>query len=177
DRSLDRPLGYLHDKADDLRAAAPEAAPLLEHAVAVRRWRVPIAAAAAQLFLPQVRARVDEDKRRRGEYDFDDMLLLVRDAVERSPVADALVASLRRQWVHALIDEFQDTDDAQWATFRRVFVEAPPPHALWVIGDPKQAIYGFRGADVFTYLRATRELLEGTSPFRLVKSFRATAPM
>lgn len=177
DPALDRPLDYLHDKADALRAAAPDAAALIDHAVAVRRWRVPIAAAAAQLFLPQVRARVDEDKRRRGEYDFDDMLLLVRDAVERSPVADALVASLRRQWVHALIDEFQDTDDAQWATFRRVFVEAPHPHALWVIGDPKQAIYGFRGADVFTYLRATRELLQGAPPFRLVQSFRATAPM
>lgn len=178
DESLDGPLKYLGSKGAALLEAAPEAAGLLEHALAVHRWRVPIAAAAAQLFLPQVRARVAADKRRRGEYDFDDMLRLVRDAVETSPVADALVASLRRQYVHALIDEFQDTDDAQWSTFRRVFVEAPAPHALWVIGDPKQAIYAFRGADVFTYLRATRELLgPEAAPFRLVRNFRSTAPM
>lgn len=54
----------------------------------------------------------------------------------------------------ALIDEFQDTDLLQYEIFHTLF--ADPPHALYCIGDPKQAIYAFRGADVFAYLEATR---------------------
>ena len=62
---------------------------------------------------------------------------------------------LRRQYRAALIDEFQDTDPLQYEIFRRVF--AGPESHLFLIGDPKQAIYGFRGADIFTYLKASRQ--------------------
>ena len=64
----------------------------------------------------------------------------------------ALAGLLRRQYVAALIDEFQDTDPLQYDIFSRVF--AGPENYLFLIGDPKQAIYGFRGADIFTYLKA-----------------------
>ncbi|HKE18692.1 MAG TPA: 3'-5' exonuclease, partial [Kofleriaceae bacterium] len=76
------------------------------------------------------------------------------------------------------IDEFQDTDDVQWSIFRRIYLEAPAGSDAWlsVVGDPKQAIYGFRGADVHTYLRARRELLAaGAQETRLDTCYRASA--
>ncbi|MDF1506066.1 UvrD-helicase domain-containing protein, partial [Roseisolibacter sp. H3M3-2] len=81
---------------------------------------------------------------------FDDLLRLVRDAVGGE---GALVDALRAGYRAALIDEFQDTDDVQWEVFRRAFADSPS-HRLVLIGDPKQSIYAFRGADVDTYLRA-----------------------
>ena len=73
---------------------------------------------------------------------------------QRRARADALVARLRAQYAVALVDEFQDTDARQWRIFERVFGAASGAPALFVIGDPKQAIYGFRGGDVETYLAA-----------------------
>ena len=96
---------------------------------------------------------------------FDDLIDGVADALD-GPHGDALVASLRAQYAIALVDEFQDTDARQWAIFRRVFgpgdagAQADAPAAapaLFLIGDPKQAIYGFRGGDVHTYLAAKRD--------------------
>ena len=78
---------------------------------------------------------------------------------DAGPAGDALRRRLRSGLRHALIDEFQDTDEVQWAIFRELFVLSPEGHGLWVVGDPKQAIYGFRGGDVFTYLSARDELL------------------
>ncbi len=75
-------------------------------------------------------------------------------APQRHARADALVARLRTQYAVALVDEFQDTDARQWRIFERVFGQASGAPALFVIGDPKQAIYGFRGGDVETYLAA-----------------------
>ena len=89
---------------------------------------------------------------------YDDLVDRVADAVD-GPFADALAARLRAQYRVALVDEFQDTDARQWRIFDRVFgcagaqAGAGEP-ALFLIGDPKQAIYGFRGGDVETYLLA-----------------------
>ena len=59
---------------------------------------------------------------------------------------------MRQRHRYALIDEFQDTDELQWDFFRRVFLESDKRnYLLYLVGDPKQAIYSFRGADVFTY--------------------------
>ena len=67
-----------------------------------------------------------------------------------------------------MIDEFQDTDELQWDVFQRVFVESEGPHRAYLIGDPKQAIYGFRGADVRAYLTARRIVEpEGQKPIAL----------
>lgn len=65
-----------------------------------------------------------------------------------------LVKQLQTQYDVCLIDEFQDTDPDQWAIFSTLFGEAP--HQLYLIGDPKQAIYGFRGANIETYYKATQ---------------------
>ncbi|MCZ7559075.1 MAG: UvrD-helicase domain-containing protein [Burkholderiaceae bacterium] len=92
---------------------------------------------------------------------FDDLLRLVHDALADPDGGAALAAALRERHPMALIDECQDTDALQWAIFRRIYVEAAPagegapaPPALVLVGDPKQAIYAFRGADVYSYLDA-----------------------
>ncbi|MEM6955069.1 MAG: UvrD-helicase domain-containing protein [Myxococcota bacterium] len=117
--------------------------------------------------LPRVEARLRERKLRRSEIDFDDMLDLVERALGTNP---ALVQTLRAQYAHAFVDEFQDTDRVQWSIFRRLFVEGGEG-SLTVIGDPKQSIYGFRGADTRTYAEACAELGE---PTPLDRCFRAT---
>ncbi len=75
----------------------------------------------------------------------------------------ALIEALRRRYRAALIDEFQDTDPIQWRTLRQAFAPAADPgqHLLVIVGDPKQAIYRFRGGDLDTYL-AARQLAART---------------
>ncbi len=97
---------------------------------------------------------------------FDDLLRLVHDALADPDGGAALAAALRERHPMALIDECQDTDALQWAIFRRIYAEGAPaaggaatrdgraPPALVLVGDPKQAIYAFRGADVYSYLDA-----------------------
>jgi exodeoxyribonuclease V beta subunit len=136
----------------------------------------PLLAAVAHKFLPTVNARLQTRKRADGLYDFQDMLTLVaaRLADECAP-AQVLLSTLRRRYKYALIDEFQDTDDVQWFIFRRLFFESQAGHVLTVIGDPKQAIYRFRGADVHTYLRAREEILQaGGVLVKLAQNFRST---
>ncbi|MGM0982731.1 MAG: exodeoxyribonuclease V subunit beta [Pseudomonadota bacterium] len=75
---------------------------------------------------------------------------------------EALAAQVRRQFPVALVDEFQDTDPVQYRLFDHVYrlAQAPNPEdpsAVLLIGDPKQAIYAFRGADIHTYLQARRD--------------------
>ncbi|GAB3101189.1 exodeoxyribonuclease V subunit beta [Lysobacter terrae] len=92
-------------------------------------------------------------KRLRREQTFDDLIADLAQALEGPHAAD-LVERLRAQYAFALVDEFQDTDPRQWAIFERVFGDAHARPALFLIGDPKQAIYRFRGGDVHTYLAA-----------------------
>ncbi|HEU0096096.1 MAG TPA: UvrD-helicase domain-containing protein, partial [Rhizomicrobium sp.] len=67
----------------------------------------------------------------------------------------AFAAALRQRWPMMLVDEFQDTDPRQWEIFRRIFeAEGEAEAGLFLIGDPKQAIYRFRGGDLPTYLQA-----------------------
>jgi exodeoxyribonuclease V beta subunit len=90
---------------------------------------------------------------------FDDLLRLVHDALHDPAAGAPLAEALRERYPMALVDECQDTDPLQWAIFRRVYVDAPADAAaarrsLVLVGDPKQAIYAFRGADVYAYLDA-----------------------
>ncbi len=128
--------------------------------------------------LPRVQARLASRKRSLGLIDYDDMLLGVREALE-GPGAGTLLEALRRRWKYALVDEFQDTDPVQWEIFRRIFVDGGSGHRLFVIGDPKQAIYGFRGADVHTYEVAKQYLMHryGASRLPLKQNFRSTGAL
>ena len=109
-------------------------------------------------------------KRERDVLFFDDLLQGLRDALV-GDAGDALAAAIRAQHPVALIDEFQDTDPIQYEIFRRVWHEATDETALMLIGDPKQAIYAFRGADVFAYLDARGDA--GDSVHGLRRNHRA----
>jgi exodeoxyribonuclease V beta subunit len=101
---------------------------------------------------PWVAQRADEARRRLALLGYDDMLARL-DAALRGPTGEALAQLVASQYPVALVDEFQDTDPLQWRIFRRLYHDVPRT-ALLLIGDPKQAIYGFRGADIHTYLAA-----------------------
>jgi exodeoxyribonuclease V beta subunit len=84
---------------------------------------------------------------------FDDLLVLVKKALAAKS-GNPLAEAIRQKYKAALVDEFQDTDDIQYEIFSRLF--STKDSLLFMIGDPKQAIYGFRGADIFSYLKAAR---------------------
>lgn len=102
-----------------------------------------------------VRERFAQEKRLRSEIGFNDMLLNLRQALASSQ-GEALAAIVRGQFPVALIDEFQDTDPVQYEIFNRIYrlEDNDEQSGLFLIGDPKQAIYSFRGADIHTYLKA-----------------------
>ena len=100
----------------------------------------------------EIRDAVAREKRRRGELGFDDMLSRLDEAL-RGDSGETLASAIRQRFPVAMIDEFQDTDPQQYRIFRRIW-RRQPETALLLIGDPKQAIYAFRGADIFTYMKA-----------------------
>ena len=104
----------------------------------------------------RLRKDVDAHKRIHGSISYDDMLRQVYTALYGTR-AGRLLKQLRERYRYAFIDEFQDTDPIQWQIFERIFIESNTSR-LFLIGDPKQAIYAFRGADVFTYLTARFKL-------------------
>lgn len=110
----------------------------------------PGSAAAARVdFAHAVLAELDIRKRRRGILGYDDLLTRLADALadEDSPARQRM----SRRWPIVMVDEFQDTDPVQWTVIERAFSGAS---TVVLIGDPKQAIYSFRGGDIVTYLMA-----------------------
>jgi len=100
-----------------------------------------------------VREQLARKKKSMNVQYFDDLLIQVRDALMQ-PGAGLLAAAVRRRYQAALVDEFQDTDMLQYSIFSRLF-SGDNNSLLFMIGDPKQAIYGFRGADIFSYMQAS----------------------
>ena len=114
-------------------------------------------AAACVEFGLAVRAEIEIRKRRQGILGYDDLLSRLAEALA-APESPAR-ARMSRRWPVVMVDEFQDTDPVQWQVIERAFIQGCPgdsPGActLVLIGDPKQAIYAFRGGDIHTYLRA-----------------------
>jgi exodeoxyribonuclease V beta subunit len=105
-------------------------------------------------FATAVRREVERRKRAADLVTYDDMLTRLRDALADPEYGQAAADRLRRRYRIVMVDEFQDTDPIQWEILRRAF----HGHCtLILIGDPKQAIYAFRGADVFSYLDAVQQ--------------------
>jgi exodeoxyribonuclease V beta subunit len=123
-----------------------------------------------------VAQRFEEEEARRSQMGFDDLLTRLRAALARENGA-RLAEIIRKQYPVALIDEFQDTDPVQYQIFDSVYriAEHDTETAIVLIGDPKQAIYAFRGADIYTYLGA-RRACEGRL-YTLKKNFRSTRAM
>ncbi len=108
---------------------------------------------------------------------FDDLLTVVAKGL-RNP---ALIEGMRARFHCALIDEFQDTDATQWEIFSTLFPPrarpgAPPGGRLCLIGDPKQAIYSFRGADIAVYTQAIQDTPAGAQ-FTMTRNHRSDAPL
>ncbi len=141
----------------------------LDALTAVAEWQDARRVELLHALRDDARTRLARFKRQQRVQTYDDLIDRVADALDGA-YADALVARLRAQYAVALVDEFQDTDPRQWRIFERVFGAASGAPALFVIGDPKQAIYGFRGGDVDTYL-AARDTADGAPP--LSTNFRS----
>ncbi|GGD07258.1 exodeoxyribonuclease V subunit beta [Halopseudomonas salina] len=120
--------------------------------------------------------RFEQEQRRLAQMGFDDMLKRL-DAALQGPSGPRLAEVIRTQFPVAMIDEFQDTDPLQYRIFDAVYrvAENDQSTALLLIGDPKQAIYSFRGADIHTYLRARRDT-SGRHE-NLDTNFRSSQPM
>jgi len=128
-----------------------------------------------------LRQELAEYKNARGLISYDDMLTSLSTALNpaKNDQADALVRVLRQRYRIAFVDEFQDTDETQWEIFARLFAESADGHRLCLIGDPKQAIYGFRGADIATYRRAVTRLHKdfGAPHYVLPTNWRSDAAL
>lgn len=120
-------------------------------------------------FAREVRKELDRRKRRLGILSYDDLLSQLKDALAEEDGAAA--QRMRARWRIVLVDEFQDTDPVQWQVLDRAF----SGHATMVlIGDPKQAIYAFRGGDVTTYLQAAET---AATQQTLSVNWRSDAPL
>ncbi|KRF11984.1 exodeoxyribonuclease V subunit beta [Nocardioides sp. Soil796] len=120
-------------------------------------------------FATAVRAEMDRRKRRLGVLSYDDLLSQLAHALTADDAPAR--ARMRQRWKVVLVDEFQDTDPVQWQVLDRAFTG----HARMVlIGDPKQAIYAFRGGDVVTYLAAAAT---ATTRKTLATNWRSDQPL
>ena len=120
-------------------------------------------------FRTYVQTDLPAQKRSKNIVTFDDLLNGLLDGL-KGEGGQKLKETIGAKFKAALIDEFQDTDPVQWEIFNRVFGNGE--HRLFLIGDPKQAIYGFRGADIFTYMSA-RERVPADRRFTLGTNWRS----
>jgi exodeoxyribonuclease V beta subunit len=139
--------------------------------VDIQNAEAPLAPLLLSHAIPWINARIEKIRERQARPGFDDMLRQL-DAALTGPHGPQLAETIATQYPLALIDEFQDTDPLQWRIFQRIY--APRPETgLLLIGDPKQAIYAFRGADIHTYLAARDEAQQPT--FTLTTNYRSTS--
>ncbi|OBT06570.1 exodeoxyribonuclease V subunit beta [Vibrio sp. UCD-FRSSP16_10] len=122
--------------------------------------------------IPECRAQLQKAKKQQQKLSFDDLLSQLDYALQTDE-DDLLSQRIRLLYPVAMIDEFQDTDPQQYNIFSHLYLQRPEC-GLFMIGDPKQAIYAFRGADIFTYIRARNEV---TSHFNLTTNWRSSQDM
>ncbi|MFM4963506.1 exodeoxyribonuclease V subunit beta [Aeromonas bivalvium] len=119
-----------------------------------------------------VRSRMQASKRQAHQLSFDDLLKDL-DGALGSSLGERLCERIRATYRVAMIDEFQDTDPQQYRIFHRLY-GGHTDTALLMIGDPKQAIYGFRGADIFTYIQARRNV---SAHYTLGRNYRSSGAL
>jgi exodeoxyribonuclease V beta subunit len=136
----------------------------------------PIAYALCRHAAAHIARRMDELKRRSRQFGFADMLERLRAAL-LGENGTALRQRITEQYPVAMVDEFQDTAPGQYQIFDQLYrvAENDPAHGLFLIGDPKQSIYGFRGADIHSYLSA-RAATEGRH-YQLGTNYRSTVAL
>ena len=122
--------------------------------------------------IEQCREMLAKAKQQKQWLSFDDLLTQLSAAIDEDD-SELLTQRIRSLYPVAMIDEFQDTDPLQYSIFSRIYLEHPQC-GLFMIGDPKQAIYGFRGADIFTYIKARNQV---SSHFTLGTNWRSSSDM
>jgi exodeoxyribonuclease V beta subunit len=158
---------------EDIRKgkSMPEAPPglleLFRSCEVLRGATVDYALAHRLAFLRAAQSEISQRKQQAKQQSFDDLITRLADALDGQS-GEALARSVREKYRVAMIDEFQDTDPLQSKIFTRIFGEGTG-RRLVLIGDPKQAIYGFRGADVHAYLKAA----ESGEPYSLDTNWRS----
>lgn len=147
-RGCDRPSHPFFEACARLHRSHEVLAPMIEHEVFAFKKR----------FIEFVRRH---DRRRKEEtaiLSFDDLLTAVHAPLhgssERECNSEAIAKTISTAYPLALVDEFQDTDSLQYGIFKAIYGDG----AVVYVGDPKQAIYAFRGADVFSYIGAARDI-------------------
>ncbi len=105
-------------------------------------------------FIEWFKEKFKTEKPKYPYYTYDDLINDVHQAIQ-NPLLAQKIGDL---FPYVFIDEFQDTDAKQYAIFKQCFIENRPQHTVYLIGDPKQAIYGFRGADIDAYLEAKSDI-------------------
>jgi exodeoxyribonuclease V beta subunit len=151
------PDGIIEAYSKDFDAAVPEC---FEHTAALRAALDAIEPLKHQLLRHaacNIARRMVELKRRNRQFGFADMLARLKTAME-GPNGEALRRRIVEQFPVAMVDEFQDTSPEQYRIFDLLYrvADNDPERGLFLIGDPKQSIYGFRGADIHSYLAARR---------------------
>jgi exodeoxyribonuclease V beta subunit len=121
----------------------------------------------------EIRALRAQKARDSSVYTYDDLLNTVFDALENEKQGISLARKLRNKYTCTLVDEFQDTDPVQFKIFDRIYPTDIEGTYLFMIGDPKQSIYAFRGADLYSYI-AARDVVPEESKYTLKKNFRST---
>ncbi|MDP7360881.1 MAG: exodeoxyribonuclease V subunit beta [Pseudomonadales bacterium] len=106
--------------------------------------------------LQQIRQRLQQQRSVGNSCSPDDLLTRLATAL-RGPMHNSIADRIRSSYPVAMVDEFQDTDSIQYEIFSRIYKEQEHL-GLIMIGDPKQAIYKFRGADIYTYINARRSV-------------------
>jgi len=105
--------------------------------------------------LQYLKDQLEDSQSKLNVLSFNDLISRLSHVIETEGSGELLREALRRQFAVAMIDEFQDTDQQQWNIFSSVY--NTEQHYLYLIGDPKQAIYKFRGADIYSYISAKTE--------------------
>jgi exodeoxyribonuclease V beta subunit len=149
----------VHTLFDDLEAI--NEALSVQGQVISRLWQTNLAAMRAHLAQQQTQ----------GALTLDDLLSVVKASVSAQPL---LARTLSEAYPAILVDEFQDTDQQQYAIFKSIHQAGLADHLLMLIGDPKQAIYSFRGADIHTYLQAKND---SEHRHRLETNWRSSAEL
>lgn len=135
-----------------------------------RRWK----AAWLQEARQQIQELLSRAKTEQELWSFDDLLKNLDAVLAKEPTVNILANIICKRFPVALIDEFQDTDSKQYRIFSRIYATCPEC-GLFLIGDPKQAIYAFRGADVFTYMQAKLDAVNQQAEHTLNTNWRSNS--
>ncbi len=129
-----------------------------------------------QPLLQKIRAALWTKKESLEVFSYNDVLQQFWNVLNNEADGSVFAQKLRNLYPVTLVDEFQDTDPIQYKIFNKIYANQESGAQLFMVGDPKQAIYNFRGADIFVYLNAREDAAE-KSQFKLSYNFRSVPPL